>query len=136
MKDETPQSNWAAWALLQAAEKPGALEEGSIGRLCAQRLGQFVGDNPDSTLYKIGKRSFLISTGCGHWGRSNSIEAAAASAHKAGASKTSKAFVTLVLNDDTPEISRGGMMITESDSASFNIGCVGTIGGILNANKK
>lgn len=134
-KDETPQSNWAGWALLQAAEKPGALEKGSLGWLLAERLGKLFGHNPDGE-FKPGPRSFVVYTNCGHWGRGNTLEAAAKKAYDAGASKTSRASAVLVLNDATPEVNQGGSVISESDSEQLSLGVVGTIGSIINANAK
>lgn len=131
-ESEKPQANWATWALLREAFKPGVLVPGSVAEFCVHRLHRLVGQDPDVPV-PLGKRTFVVVTNCGHWGRGNTLEAAAIAAHKVGARKTSKAFVVLVVNDDTPEVNQGGCIISNSDSDQFNIGWVGTVGGILNS---
>jgi len=131
-ESETLQPNHATWAILSEVFKPNG--DANAVMYAAHRLQQLVGEDPDAPI-KPGKRSVIITTNGGHWGRGNSIKTAAETCVKAGASKSERACVMLVLNDDAPEVNQGGMVISNCDSAQLNIGCVGTIGGILNANK-
>jgi hypothetical protein len=130
--DDTPAVDWNNWALLRDALTVHPMPKGSIGQLCAMRLQQLVGDQPQGGISR-GGRTFIISTNDGHWGRGKYLHEAAQAALKAGARRPSLAFLSIVLNDGTAEINEAGNIVADSISATIAVGRVGTVGGILNA---
>ncbi len=126
---EIPAADWANWALIKAWKDGGTPEEKAT-------IAEFIAARFESIASQNVPRQFVITTNCGHWARGVNLEEAALAAIKAGASKTSKAFVTLVLNDATPEVSGDGRLISDSVSTQFNIGWAGTVGSIIKANKQ
>lgn len=46
------------------------------------------------------KKTYIIVTNCGHWGRGKTLHLAAINCHKAGARKTTLGNVRLVIGDD------------------------------------
>jgi hypothetical protein len=64
--DDTPAVDWNNWALLRDALTVHPMPKGSIGQLCAMRLQQLVGDQPQGGISR-GGRTFIISTNDGHW---------------------------------------------------------------------
>jgi hypothetical protein len=132
---ELPQADWANWALIKAALGPLNPRTDYAKALCANRLQQLVGDNCESYDVKPGPRSFIILSGDGHWGRGNTVGEAAKKALQSGARRPSTATGVLVLNDGTAEVNECGSVISDSQSAQFNLGVIGTIGSVINANK-
>ena len=125
--ENTNPENWAAWYLTQEADKLNDLPQ--IAKLCVNRLKQFNGVHQDR-----GAQRIVVITNGGHWGRGETILDAAKEAKKAGASRSEKASVVLILNDEKPYVDGMGTVNSASQSASFTIGIVGTIGSILKAN--
>jgi hypothetical protein len=127
--NETPNPKWATWGLVREARKLANLPP--IIGWCLDRLEALnVGDG-----HKPAPCAFIITTNSGHWGRGKTIAEAAKTALKAGGRRTDRATVTLVINDETPEVNKSGYLITDSMAAHKQLGCVGTLGSILNANK-
>lgn len=126
-EEETPSALWATWALVKEARKVDQLP---LIKWIIDRLEAYdVGANAP------GPVSYLITTNGGHWARGKTLVEAAKTILKY-ANRTEKANVTIVINDATPEINSAGYTITESVATHRNIGVVGTIGSILNANKE
>lgn len=132
--DDNDLSKWATWALLNEAFNSDSDRFNESQRQCVRRLQQLAGSNPDFPV-KPGPRMFVIITSGGHWGRGQTLGEAAKTTRKAGAARSEIAVGILVLNDATPEINGGGGLITESIAETYQLGRLGTLGSILNANK-
>ena len=129
-EDETPNEKWNNWALLKAYEEPAheAIRPQIAGWIAARFKASLDDLAP-------GPRSFLVITSCGHWGRGTNLAEAALAAKKSGGRRPSKAVVTLVLNDGTAQLNNYGSVLADSVATILHIGAVGTLGGLLNANK-
>jgi len=136
-ENETPNPSWNTWSLIQEARKQLASNKGNstfISELfhwIVDRLEKF-----DISWAKHGPITFVITTDDGHWGQGDSIDYAAQAAYANGASKIARAMLTIVINDATPWVNDYGVVNSSSQSALKNIGIVGTVGSIINANKK
>jgi hypothetical protein len=119
--ERTPNPTWAAWALIDEARKGNALAQ----TLCIDQLELITG------CLKPAPKMFVVTTNCGYWGRGSTPSEAAKTALKVGARKSSMVFLNLVVNDETPEVNQGGMLITEGNSTTFSIGSVRTLGALI-----
>ena len=123
-KDETPNATWATWALLNEANKPDP--QTSALFLCRDRLDAISNQASSPTI-----KRYVVATEDGYWGRGKSLSEAAEDAHLIGGSRWKKAFVTIVLNDETPEIGSNGALITEACAEVITVGSVDTLKSIL-----
>jgi hypothetical protein len=75
----------------------------------------------DDRLNYLATFSFLVVSHDGYWGRGETIEAAAKTCSREGASRNSTASVLLILGDKTPEINQAGYVIRDAGSHSIKI---------------
>jgi len=126
-KDETPNATWATWALLNEANDIGNSRHGQkVLFLCRDRLDAISNQASSPTI-----KRYVVATEDGYWGRGKSLSEAAEDAHLIGGSRWKKAFVTIVLNDETPEIGSNGALITEACAEVITVGSVDTLKSIL-----
>lgn len=117
---ELPTKDWATWALLHESDPATKSEHRELAvQLCRDRLDE-ISNQASSPV----KKSYIITTACGHWARGTSMEEAANACVKAGASAWSKAFVTIVLNDPKPEIANDGSLLVEACAEIVPVGSV------------
>ena len=122
--DATPNATWATWALLNEANKPDP--QTSALFLCRDRLDAISNQASSPTI-----KRYVVATEDGYWGRGKSLSEAAEDALLIGGGRWKKAFVTIVLNDETPEINAVGALITEACAEVITVGGVDTLKSIL-----
>lgn len=135
VKDESSLSpDWANWALITAwfdKQCQGVPfpedKRPELAQIIAERLKQQVGER------EHGPRTFVVLTNAGLWGMGKTLVEAVTNAKSY--SKTHRVTAVLVLNDDKPWVDDWGHVRSSSKSAQINLGIVGTVGSILNANK-
>ncbi len=108
-------------------EAGGVRADFIVSDLLAERIRKLVGGSD------AGPRSFVVYTGCGRWGRGETLKEAAQAAHKEGAKKTEPARASLVLNDAVPFVDNSGAVNAASAAAIIRLGGVGTVGALLSA---
>lgn len=64
------------------------------------------------------KKAFLVQC-LGYWGRGKTLKEAAQNCLRAGAKRPDFVIVDLVLGDDTPEVSQGGMNLLLAEGAQI-----------------
>lgn len=129
--NEIPNAKWATWGLVKAIRKEMP-DMSPLLKWIVDRLETYdIGCGGENVSHKV---SYII-TANGYWGRGKTVAEAAEACRKSGAPRTFKACLTIVINDETPEVNEAGYLITESDATSRCVGLIGTIGSILNANK-
>lgn len=124
-------ANWANWALIAALDDKTQCRA-EVVEIILARFQQTLGDynNPNK-----GPVRYMVATNDGHWGRGSDLASACDTAKKAGAGRTAKVMGWLVLNDEKPYVDQMGTANASSTATLLNLGMVGTIGSVLNAQK-
>lgn len=81
------------------------------------------------------KCAFIVVS-LGYWGRGDTLHDAAQNCLRSGARRTDDCYVQLVIGDDKPEISSGGMMVRESGSDVLRIGNLFKLSALLKQQRK
>lgn len=131
---DTPVASWANWALIAAwferqcqGEPFPDDKRPELAEVMAKRFKDTLGER------EHGPRSYVILTNAGLWGVGKTLVEAVKNSKSY--SKTHLVTALLVLNDDKPTVDSWGTVHSSSLSSQFNLGIVGTVGSILNANK-
>lgn len=125
-------STWNTPALIREARDTGSEHYRRALTACVSRLQELVGMNEEHG--PISGRCFVV-VGPGYWGRGKTLTDAALACRTTGAWRSDRACAYLILNDATPEMNGGGMLITDAKASAFYLGAIGTLGSILTANK-
>ena len=76
------------------------------------------------------KYAFIVVS-LGYWGRGKTLYDAAKQCKEAGARSTDECYAQIIIGDDKPAITGGGMLEREQGSEVINLGCRFKLGNIL-----
>lgn len=116
MKNETPLSEYAVWALLDELDSGNRSPE--LIETVAYRFAQCCSNR------KHGPRKVVVITGSGFWARGDSVAEACKAVRKLGAKAADTAFGYVVLNDAEPYVDGAGRMCSAATSVQIALGQV------------